>query len=500
MIAGSVIKKSGVPGWIILPLLLFALTLVIGYNGLYGQDAFEYLRYSRAIHAFFIDGRSPGQFFWPVMYPLSGALLSFVLPDILSLQLINIVCYGFTYYFLRKILRHLYPDKLDEITTYLLLFFSFSPFILRYTVSVMSEPMSLLFITAFLYYYLVFSENPGGKNFLLILLFGCAAVNTRYPSIVLLLVPFIHAAFLFIKNFRITTFMLSLLILLAGASPFFLLDIYHPASFLGRPDLSEWSFMNYFRRSFTTPDGNLSFVLPNIFYVFKVLVHPGYIFTGFLLLILLKRARFRRTFNTIVALSFLMYTLFLAGLQFQNDRVLLLSFPLVLILYSGPFLTLTEKMIQPHPPSPSPSGEGVKGVRWLVLSRMIPKLKKVTIIFMIIIQIILFYWAFRPFFRNNIITHDIAVYMTKYPGKKIYTFTIDMALKGYGITNETVNLWSKKIDYFEPNALVLINFADVKKQWNGMNPMLNWESLTKDHHLKLIERLPDGWNLYEITD
>jgi hypothetical protein len=90
--------------------------------------------------------------------------------------------------------------------------------------------------------------------------------------------------------------------------------------------------------------------------------------------------------------------------------------------------------------------------------------------------------------------------MMHYPGKKLYTFSIDMALKEYGVTNETVSLWSNKIDFFEPNALVLFNFADTRQQWKEMNPMLNWESLSRDHHIKLLENFPEGWNLYEITD
>jgi len=240
-------------------------------------------------------------------------------------------------------------------------------------------------------------------------------------------------------------------------------------------ELTRWLFGNYIKRSFITSDGNLSYLFPNIFYVFKNLVHPGYIFAGLVFLMFFRKKQMEKPFIKAVSLVILFYALFLAGMQFQNDRVLLLSFPMVLILFSGSFITLAGKLSFRH-------------------------FKKLAIFSVIVIQIVLFCVAFRPFYHNNVITHEIAINMIKYPGKKIYTFNMDMALKGYGIKNETISLWSNKIDFFEPNALVLFNFTDSKKQWSGMNPMLNWENLNRDHHLKLLENFPDGWNLYEITD
>ena len=71
---------AGIPLWIVLPVLLLIGNLLAGFNGLYGQDSFEYLRYSRALHHYLSAGVLPGPFHWPLFYPLSGALLSFILP------------------------------------------------------------------------------------------------------------------------------------------------------------------------------------------------------------------------------------------------------------------------------------------------------------------------------------------------------------------------------------------------------------------------------------
>jgi len=337
--------------------------------------------------------------------------------------------------------------------------------------------MALFFISAFFYYYLIFTESRNPKYFISIVFFACAAINTRYPAFVIILIPFMHASYIFSKNFKLSIFIYSFLITILVFCPAYALNSYKPGSISGRLDFSQWSFGNYFKRSFITGDGKLSYLVPNIFYVFKNFIHPGYIFSGLLFLIFLRRNHFQKILVKIVILVVLIYALFLAGLQFQNDRVLLLTFPLVLIVFSAPFMHITER-----------------------ISALIPILKKLMIISVIIFQIVLFYAAFRSFYRDNVTTHDISVNMMKYPGKKIYTFNIDMALQGYGMKNETISLWSHKLDIFEPGALVLFNFTDSNIQWKGMNPMLNWESLNRDHHLKLLVSFRDGWHLYEITD
>lgn len=175
--------------------------------------------------------------------------------------------------------------------------------------------------------------------------------------------------------------------------------------------------------------------------------------------------------------TILLYALFLAGLNFQNDRVLILSFPLLLLVFFGSYLEISDRL---------------------------KKIKKsyyyITLILVIIIQLGLFYRAYRPFYENNRIIKTVAAEMLHYPDKRIYTFNIDMALKAYGVKNEIINLWEKKLADFKPGSLVLFNYLNSREQWKGMNPMLNWEEMNRAHHLELKENLPGSWALYEITD
>lgn len=108
------------------------------------------------------------------------------------------------------------------------------------------------------------------------------------------------------------------------------------------------------------------------------------------------------------------------------------------------------------------------------------------------------YRAFKPFFENSGAIRYATEKMRNYPGKTIYTFNIDMALKSYHIENEMINLWINRIDYFKPGSLVLVDRKNIIEHWQGMNPMINWETLNKNYPVRLIESMPGGWELYEI--
>jgi 4-amino-4-deoxy-L-arabinose transferase-like glycosyltransferase len=465
------------PVWILFPFLLLLFNSISGFDGLYGQDSFEYLRYSRALHQFFISGALPGNFWWPPFYAALGAVFSFILNDILSLQFVSFAGYGLAIFFLEKIFVRLYPDNRQDLRLYVLLFFCLSPFLMRYASTVMSETLCIAFITGFYYYYLLYLDSKNLKHLILMAVLGCAAVNTRFPAAVVILIPVIHAFILFMKNFKPVSLIYILLIGLAIFIPDFLLHLFNSNPISDQPHFINWSFMNYFHRSFSTTDGLLSYPLPNIIYVFSSLAHPGFIFTGGIMVILFRIMTVKRPFFLITGASILLYALFLAGLTFQNDRVLLLTFPLILIIFSGTYFKISSYL-------------KVKTGSWL----------KVTAILVIIIQIGLFYKAYRPFYENNRIIKTVTSEVLKYPGKKIYTFGIDMALKAYGADNEIINMWESRIPEFEPGSLVLFNYNAFLSQWKGLNPILNWDAVNGAHNLKSLENFPGGWELYEITN
>lgn len=463
--------------WLILPVFLLLVLECIGFNGLYGQDSYEYLLYSRSIHNYLLGGELPGQYFWPVLFPLSGALLSFLLPDILALQIVSLFSFGLTLVFLHKILIRLFPENSSGTFLYLVLFYSLSPFILRVATTIMSEATAMLFIAIFFYYYIRIVHSFKRTDFLIMVIAGLAAINTRYATFIIIMIPGLHALILFLRKFHMPTLVFSMLIACTVFLPNFLLSIYEPGSIFGQVHLVHWNLKNFFRNSFQTADGHLTYACPNICFVFSNLINPGYIFTGVPFMIFFRIRILKIRFFQVILAVILFYSLFLAGISFQNNRILLLSFPCLIILFSDTFLYISEQL-----------------KKWKQPYQVL------LIVLVVSVQVALFCRAFKPFYNDNRQTKYIIGRIQNYPGKLIYTMGIDQALKGYKCNNEIVNLWESRQENFRSKSLVLFNLEKFSEQWKGFNPMINWENMNRGHHLILLEEMPGGWNLYEITD
>ena len=53
---------------------------------------------------------------------------------------------------------------------------------------------------------------------------------------------------------------------------------------------------------------------------------------------------------------------------------------------------------------------------------------------------------------------------------------------------------------FSKNDLILFDPTRYKVQWNGKNPMLNWEFIEQNYKLKIVETHPKGWKLYQVLE
>src|SRR5579883_1529147 len=90
--------------YIIFLLLTFAFTIIVHFNGLYGQDSYEYLRYTYRLVWFVRTGNPPGDFYWPLLYPVVGAVLSIIQKPVFALQLISMLSLVGAAFYLKKIL------------------------------------------------------------------------------------------------------------------------------------------------------------------------------------------------------------------------------------------------------------------------------------------------------------------------------------------------------------------------------------------------------------
>lgn len=448
---------------------------VFEFDGLYGQDSYEYLRYTEALYTYFKTGVYPGDYFWPLYYPISGAVLSFFMETKIALQLLSIASLLLCSIYIAKIISLLFDKKVNPYL-HVFILFALSPIVFRLGITTMSDMLSTLFAVLCFYNAILYNRNKTVKNLYAFFILCICAIMTRYVAFVVLLPIGIHTLTVFIRNRKhLKHIPLLLLCSVSLLLPHFIIRSENSTQFLNHDWLTNWSFLNFFKSSFTTADGTSYNSLPNILYAFSSLFHPRYLLIGILLFPFYIKTKIINSELKIILISFLTYHLFLAGIPFQNSRFLLLSFPLVIILLYPAFAYLVEKMI--------PTNK----IKYFIIA-------------LSLIQICLCSYSLKPILERNSLEKKIAFQIESYQQNTLYSFDIDVALQGRGLNFRYKNLWVKKYTSFEKNALVLFHPTKFKQQWKDKNPILNWDNLNKNYNLKIIKELPNGWKLYIIQN
>lgn len=455
-----------------IPILFWAICYFgFSFDGLYGQDAYEYARFSNSLHNYFISDTLPGDYFWGIYYPLLGSLLTFIVGNTaLALQLISVISLTITGIYIRKIIALLYSEKPNDIVVFLC--FCLSPMVFIHSVLVMSDMLTCCLIVLSIYHFLSFLEGSKNKSFYLGSMFCMLAVLTRYVAVVLL-VPF--AIMVFLKAFKSKKFkllFLTLPILLIVSLPHFLVKSQNSLQFLSHSWLQNWNIINLFKSDFITVEGPRNNHFINLIYVFYQLLHP--IFFSYLIFLLpsfFKKDFYKTNTNqNIILISILLFSLFMGGIPYQNKRYLLPSFILILIF-------------------------------------MYPHLNKITFVnnkkllysFVFFTQMSFILFFGKQFYDRNVLEKEMVIEMEKYQGKILYVFDIDVALQGRGLHFTYKNLFLQKYTKYEQEALVLINEKQLEEQWKEKNPLINWENIQQKCVLMKLKTSDKNWSLYKIT-
>lgn len=458
-------------------LLLLIFVWATHFNGLYGQDSYEYLRYTKCIKEFICRGVNPGDCYWPVLYPITGAIFSFLIPLPFALQLISIVALILTSIYLEKILVLIFQPERNSATLYLFLFLLLSPYVLRASLVIMPDSLTILWIVAGAYNFEKYKRTLVSKYFLYLICFFTAAVSTRYAAFIVVLPFCAIAVFIFLRNFKISTLFISLFVVFLLTLPYILINKESPLRLIHHEWFNNWSPINLVRNHFNTSEGHSSYFWDNIVYSFFNVLHPAFCFAGIILILACLNLGYKKWKSPGIApytISVLLYAIFMAGIPFQDMRYLLLPFPFILIvLFSG------YKSIE----------QSVKnGSSWRYI-----------ILVTVIIQLALFCRVFIPFYTDNKEGKYVSTQMLKYSDRTLYTFSIDGALKNYGFTGKIVNMYEVRIDTMkriDSNFYVLFNLSQFSEEWKEENPMKNWEFLNTHYNLVEQEDMSRGWKLY----
>jgi hypothetical protein len=466
-------------------LLLAAGVAGLGFNGLYGQDAHEYLHLSRAytglLHGQPYIPSNQGDAEFAVGYPLLGAALkSLIGNDVLSLQLISLASYGIVLYLFNLLLRLLTPGAMGKSRNgYVWVALALSPYLIRAGITVMSDAMGLALLLASLLFGFLHLEFSRTRDGMLAAFFMAACFITRFST-----APFLMPLALAIgwnmfhkKNWAAIfgSALAACLMLL----PHFWLKEGVSHGLMGHSLLHDWSLLNAFQRNFTTVSGTIHYPFPNaVFASVYPLVSPGFVPLLPLLFFLYFRTDLLLPAKRLLLVCLVAETLFLMGLPSQNARYLMPGFVTVLLLlfpawdrfFAYGFYFLKHQWMR------------------LILGAVV------------IAQVITMYYVLAPTVRRNRLEQTVVASLKQNmpPEADLYAFDLDVAIKNYLPDLKLHNLWEKRYDRFPVGSFVLFNEPKLRQQWAGQNPMLNWDDLKANSQIRAVENLDDGWTLYRV--
>lgn len=322
----------------ILFLCLALLAALLHFNGLYGQDAYEYLRQSglifntiyglnpKAINAF--DAGLAGG------YPLFAALLRcFVGSDVLALQMISWISAALGLWVFERLLNLLAPGvRAESRWMFAGLGLGLSPMFFCAGITSMSDGLGLTLVLAAFFFGLRAFQYSKAVNAVWAAAFAAIAVSTRYSTAVILL-PLFVALVQYLGSKKkwlvLTGAICTGLVLLA---PYFWLKSVGAASAFGNFMLDNWWAGNFFQRTFNHENGIAGYALPNILFLFFPLAHPAFCLPISGLFFLFKKTDIVLPVKRILLASIVAYLLFLGGLTYQHLSDLLPAYALLLLL------------------------------------------------------------------------------------------------------------------------------------------------------------------------
>jgi len=453
---------------------LFLLRLSSGFNGLYGQDSHEYLRFTKSLVHSIKTGIHPGDFFWPVNYPLDAALLSFIVGDeAIAAQLITAFSAIATIWIVATYLET-FLEQQNNLLLYLILFMMLSPFFLQSSLLVMSDMLATAFVASTILIARYLDEQPKSSGFLLMLFLAACAVTTRYAVAPLIVYPILRHWRIPFSSFQPALLLKSAVVGIAPFIPHLVLRRGNSTGFLSHQWLVNWSPLNFFRNEYQTVEGFAVHKLPNILHAFSSFYHPGFIFCGIIIVFFIKRDDIKRF--TLPLISIGLYLIFLAGIPYQNIRYLLPAFPLALIVLYPAFQRAFQ-LIRP------------KGLQYGLIAIIIA------------LQLFLITRYSHPIRQANALEQNIAATIKAYPADMpIYAFGVAQSLPSYSVENEIINIYYEPLESAATPSLLLFNPSRYEHQWRDQNPMNNWNLLNRKYTVKTMKDFGGGWYLYQVDE
>lgn len=226
-------------------------------------------------------------------------------------------------------------------------------------------------------------------------------------------------------------------------------------------------------------NGTVTYLLPNFIYIVYPLFHPAFCIMLPGLMLLGKRTDVALSSRRVLLICLVVYLFFLGGFTVQSLRYLLPAYVVLLVLLF-------------------PAWD-----RFFAYgSYFFKKLTNSLLIAALVLQTAGIAWMLRPVVKRHNLERATAEVLQEHlkPGDVLYGFDLDVAMRTYLPAVQHRNLWTEAYPAFEPGAWVLFNEPRLRDQWQGKNPMINWQALEATGRLKTVSEMPEGWTLYRLAD
>ncbi|MBL4703239.1 MAG: glycosyltransferase family 39 protein [Flavobacteriales bacterium] len=458
-------------------IILFAIIQLLGFNGLYGQDSYQYVQYCTAWTTYFAEGNHPGDYQWPLNYPINGALLAHVfgMSTTTALQMLSLLALIGNGILLNRLINVLFPKINRNRLVWVIIGFIFVPYVMRTGLVAMSDQYaSFLSLLAF---YATIKVVKQGKHWwvLGLVVFGSLAVMTRYICALMILPMGIYILPYLWKN---RVWLPSLVAAGIGLLPFlphYFIRIQNLVGFVDHAALYRWSIGNMFSRTFESNSGQFKFTLPNVLYIFRPFVHVGFLFFGGVLVLFIRRLKLTKELVLIGVISF-GFLFFIAGIDTQNDRYFVTVMPFISLLVYPLFNGLIE---------------------WI--ENRSKRLVIPGILVLLVARMSLAGYAFLRFYQINLEEQQLALLFDGVEGKTVYTYGSEMMLSNYNKNNTFLTLHEQEGLDPDSGTLFLFNKAWVNhSQVKGLFHVTLWKELNQAGRLTSLDTLNE-WVLYEVN-
>lgn len=451
---------------------------------MYGQDSHEYLRQSRVLFDRMQGLPAPppglGEAEFAGGYPLAAALLRWLVPDaILAIQMVSWLSAGLALWFFNQNLRLLSPGaRAESRAVFSVLALALAPYFVRAGLTNMSDALGLALALGAFWLGLRVVYKGRTPDAVAAAVLMAWAVTTRF-GLAALLLPLGAAMLLMLWRYRNIWGILAMTI--AGALAF-LPHFWLKDGMLSDPAqhsmVQHWSLMNLFQSAFSNENGIAHYLFPNILYLLFPLCHPGFCLLLPGLLLLAKKTDIVLPSKKVLIASLACYLLLLGGLPHQNLRFLLPAYALLLLL----FFPAWDRMF-------AYGFYFFKRLTWSILALVLA------------VQIFAIVKIMAPVLARNRLEVDIAKELQTVlpPNATVYAFDLDIALRSYLPDVQWKNMWIQRYDTFPDGSFVLFNEPLLRPQWEGRNPILNWDDLNQQQRLVLKRELPGSWKIYLIV-